>query len=81
MIARLKEQRRGGRLDLSDEQIDTIARIARGMAYDSTVAAYKQGWSDGRQRARLELGEPTDAATPSTLVGTIVCPTCKRPVD
>lgn len=81
MLARLKEQRRGGRLDLSDEQIDTIARIARGMAYDSTVDAYKQGWTDGRLRARLELGEPSDGSAPSTLVGTVACPACKRPVD
>lgn len=81
MLTRLKAQRSAGRLDLSDAQIDTIARIARGMAYDSTVDAYKQGWEEGRLRARLELGEPSDGVTPSTLIGTVACPTCKRIVD
>lgn len=81
MLKRLKDQRSRGQVDLSEEQIDTIARIARGMAYDSTVDAYKQGWANGRTLARIELGEPSDVPSTGVVVGGLVCPTCKRPVD
>ena len=68
-------------MDLTEEQLDLIARMARGMAYDSTVDAYKQGWANGRTLARIELGEPSDVAATGVVVGGLVCPTCKRPVD
>jgi len=81
MVEKLRAQRDLGRVDLSDEQIDTLARIARGLAHDSTVDAYNQGVRDGRLRARLELGEPADEVNVPSHAAHVLCPHCQRVVD
>ena len=85
MRVKLKDRCALGRLDVSEEELETIARMARVFAYDATARAYEQGKRDGRLRARIELGEPADENnSPGVILPgseqMVLCPTCKRVV-
>jgi hypothetical protein len=80
MIERLKERRKRGHLDVSDDQIEVIARLARVVAHDSVTGGYNQGRRDGRALARLELGHPVDDLD-GAVSPTVLCQMCGRKVD
>lgn len=76
MIDMLVGRRKLGYLDISDSEIETIARRARLISHEEHVDACRTCATQARALARIELGHPVDTIAASTEK----CLACGKPL-